>query len=500
MIDGRLPEPGASLAGYAALIQQYKLEVPIPERLAAISSKHKKYETDKWSVFTPRYSPENTLASQLTFALKYEGVDLAILKCLFGKVEQSEVVAWIKSEPNGSYARRVWFLYEWLLEELLDLPDLKKIRFIDLLDPKMQYGASPRSSRRHGIRNNLPGTRDFCPLIRRTERLDHYLSLDLPNLAKETVGSVHPDVLMRAAAFLLLNDSKASYAIEGETPPHSRTERWARIIGSAGQTSLSKQELELLQKAVITDTRFVKLGFREEGGFVGTHDRLTQMPIPDHISARHDHLGCLMGGLIEASKLLKESDFPPVLTATTIAFGFVFIHPFEDGNGRIHRYLLHHVLAETGFTPKGMVFPVSSVILERLLEYKAVLESHSRPRLPLIEWRPTEKNNVTVLNDTIDLYRYFDATRQAEFLYGCVFETITKVLPEEVRFLQKYDRMKSFIDNYLDMPWHIADLLIRFLNQNNGKFSNRALTKEFASLTADEIQAFESTYAEIFGD
>jgi Fic family protein len=52
-----------------------------------------------------------------------------------------------------------------------------------------------------------------------------------------------------------------------------------------------------------------------------------------------------------------------VLAAAVLAFGFVYIHPFEDGNGRLHRYLMHHVLAERGFNPPGLVFPVSAVIL-----------------------------------------------------------------------------------------------------------------------------------------
>ncbi len=30
-----------------------------------------------------------------------------------------------------------------------------------------------------------------------------------------------------------------------------------------------------------------------------------------------------------------------VCAAAAAAFGFVFIHPFEDGNGRIHRFLIH---------------------------------------------------------------------------------------------------------------------------------------------------------------
>jgi hypothetical protein len=36
----------------------------------------------------------------------------------------------------------------------------------------------------------------------------------------------------------------------------------------------------------------VTLGLRTEGGFVGTHDRDTQAPVPEHISARpHDLKG-----------------------------------------------------------------------------------------------------------------------------------------------------------------------------------------------------------------
>ena len=186
---------------------------------------------------------------------------------------------------------------------------------------------------------------------------------------------------MRVASFLLLEDSKASYAIEGETPPHNRAERWARIIGQAGKTPLSKSELERLQKEVIVDDRFIHMGYRNEGGFIGKHDRSTNMPIPSHISAKHQDLNALMNGLFETTKLLKDSNFPPVLAATLIAFGFVFIHPFEDGNGRLHRYLLHHVLIETGFTPKGLVFPVSAVILKHIPDYVTALEAYSKPRL-----------------------------------------------------------------------------------------------------------------------
>jgi Fic family protein len=222
------------------------------------------------------------------------------------------------------------------------------------------------------------------------------------------------------------------------------------------------------------------------------------MPMPVHISARPEDLESLLSGLIETCQLLSGSDYDAVLTATLIAFGFVFIHPFEDGNGRIHRYLIHHVLAEKGFVPKGLVFPVSAVILNRIDDYKQVLEHFSKPRLDLIEWRPTDKGNVGVLNDTINLYRYFDSTKQAEFLFECVEETVNKTLPEEVDYLTKYDLMNEFVKNYVDMPDKLVNLLIRFLNQNNGRFSTRARGKEFSALTDNEVQAIEDKYDQIF--
>ena len=489
---------GCLLAGYSALIQAYDLKVPLPDYLCAIGTKHKKYDKKSWHIFTPRHEPENTLYGHLIFAFKYEGIDLAILNALFQKINSSEIQEIICAEPTGSYSRRLWFLWEWLRDEKLDIEDATRGNFIPLINSKLQYEGKSYPSKRHRVRNNLPGTRNFCPLIRKTEKLEQYIGKKLSKTAIENIGQIHTDLLSRAAAFLLLKDSKASYTIEGENPPHSRIERWGRIIGEAGQRKLSIPELEYLQKIVIADNRFTVSGLRTEGGFVGVHDRSTGMPMPDHISARPNDLRALMNGLIETYELLSKDDFDAVLMATLIAFGFVIIHPFEDGNGRIHRYLFHHVLAEKGFVPKGLIFPVSAVILERIGEYRKTLEHFSKPRLDLVEWRPTEKNNVDVLNKTIDLYRYFDATKQAEFFFECVEETVNKTLPEEVEYLKKYDLLNEFIKNYIAMPDKLVDLLIRFLVQNGGKLSKRAQKKEFEKLTNSEIQAIESKYTEIF--
>ena len=495
-----LPEAEMSLAGYSALIAHFSLRLPLPDHLSAISTKHRRYEKGPWLVFTPKHKPEDTLAGHLRFAFKHEGIDLAVLKALFDTAPPAGILRIIKDEPTGAYARRLWFFYEWLTGKTLDVPDAKVGNYVDALDSAFQYGVTPSVSRRHRVRNNLPGTRNFCPLVRRTPKLEALIAMNLGAKAKKSIGSIHADILSRAAAFLLLKDSKASYAIEGEKPPYNRAERWGRAIGEAGQRNLTADELLRLQEVVIGDKRFISMGWRKEGGFIGIHDRSTGSPIPDHVSARWEDIPALIDGLVVASRILAESPYDPVLAAAVIAFGFVFIHPLEDGNGRIHRYLIHHVLAEKGFAPTGIVFPVSAVILDRIAEYRRTLEACSKPRLDLIEWEPAPRGNVHVLNETIDLYRYFDATRQAEFLYECVQQTVEKTLPEEVAYLERHDGMKSYIDAHFDMSDKLSETLIAFLRQGKGKLSNRARNKELSKLTGKEAAMLEAKFADLFGE
>jgi hypothetical protein len=298
---------------------------------------------------------------------------------------------------------------------------------------------------------------------------------------------------------LLLKDSKASFTIEGESPKSKRAARWGSAIGQAGLNDLTKGELIRLQQLVIENSRFVQMGLRTTGGFVGEHDRSSGEPIPEHISAKQDDLNDLLVGLIEATQMLIKDDIHAVLAAAIIAFGFVFIHPFQDGNGRIHRYLIHHMLAKKQFADQGMVFPVSSSILDHIHDYQQVLASHSKPLLDLIEWVETRDHNVEVTNETKDYYRFFDATKQAEFLFDCVEDTINNIVPQEINYLANYDAFKDYMDEEFEMPDILVSVLVRFLAQNQGVLSKRAREKEFSMLTEREVNRIESIYTEIFG-
>lgn len=493
------PETG-TLVGYGAIIEAHHLPVPLPKTLSLISTKKRRYTTTQWQVFTPRHEPENNLYKQLVFALKYEGVDLLVLKKLFVAIDKAQITEIIASETLGQYSRKLWFLYEWLLEEQLDIPDLSTGNYVPLLDGKLQYAITGTKSSRHRITNNLPGTNEFCPLVFRTDKLESYINANLSEQKNTYLNSIHADVLQRASSFLLLKDSKASFTIEQENPGTNRAMRWGKAIGQAGNKPLSIAELERLQQIVIENARFIKLGLRNEGGFVGEHDRSTGEPLPEHISAKHEDLESLLNGLVNTNTLMQDESYDAVLASASIAFGFVFIHPFEDGNGRLHRYLIHHILAKKEFTKQGVIFPVSASILDHIDDYRITLESYSHPLLDFISWKETEKNNIKVLNDTIDFYRYFDATKQAEFLYDCVNDTLNRVIPQEVNYLLKYDEFKHFIDNKYEMPDKMIATLVRFLEQNNGILSKRVLKKEFSELTENEVTSIQDTYQTIFID
>ncbi|HEC41694.1 MAG TPA: cell filamentation protein Fic [Bacteroides sp.] len=495
------PEEGF-LAGHAMLIEllekEYGKTVPLPDQLAIVTGKHQRYNTDLWQVFTTRHKPNDNIAGHLAFALKYEGIELYILKVLFLQIGEGPVLHMVNKEPTSQYARRVWFLYEWLLDKRLDLPDLKTGSYVELVNPKLQYPGPPRNSTRHRIKNNLPGNFEFCPLIRRTVKLERYITMDLHQKLTVGLSTLDKELVRRTAAFLMLKDSKASFEIEGEIPPNIRARNWGKAIGQAGKKPLTIREIERLQHLVIGSRQLKDMGLRTGEGFIGEHDRKTFLPIPDHISARAKDLSSLLRGLIETNKQLQKSNFDPVLASAIIAFGFVFIHPLSDGNGRIHRYLIHHILAEMGFAGREMIFPVSAAILDRIADYQNILESFSGPRLELIEWKTTSDHNIEIQNETADLYRYFDLTRQAEFLYECIEDTIDRIIPEEIDYLQKYDRMIQFINHYATLPDTKADLLIKFLLQNKGILPKRKREKEFAELTIEVIYIIEQAYTKIF--
>lgn len=489
----------AKLCGWAYLVQTYRIEAPV-RNPSVVSSQHvkgtRRVEAG-WHVFDKRFWPGDSFGDQLGFALRHENLDLLVLKRIFDAVLPSTMEEYIQSAPTSVHTRRAWFLYEFLTEKRLDLADATDVNFADVLDERLYFTATPRLSRRHRVRDNLLGTREFCPIIRKTEALKAFIGRSLRDRANEIIGRTGASIVARATSFLLLADSRASFEIEGEKPPRSRLERWGRAVLQAGRNPLTVEEILRLHAVLIQDTRFVQQGFRPDGVFLGGRDHDGE-PLPEFIGARPQDLQPLMRGLIAANERMGNAELDSVLQASVTAFAFVYVHPFQDGNGRLHRCLIHHVLAERKFTPPGMVFPVSTVMLDRIDLYRDTLRGYSGPLMNFIEWRPTPECNVEVLNDTADLYRYFDSTEAAEFLYACVERAVDKDLPEEIDFLRRNDEAKRRIMDIIEMPDQMVENLIRFVRLNEGKLGRKRREGEFARLTDQEERDIEVIVQDAF--
>lgn len=485
-------------AGLAYLLQELKIRVPLAQ-IKTVSNKtlKKNEQHGEWEIFTNKYWPGDDLYSHLVFSFKYEVLNLLALKFIFSKINPHELEKNISASPTSTFARKIWFLYEWLTTHELKLEDIKGVTAVKLLDEEDYFTGEDKISLRHRVINNFLGDKDFCPIIQKTEKLKAFMDSDLKAKTENIVSSVDRRLIARAASFLLLADTKATYEIEGERAPQNRLERWAKVIMEAGKNDLSLIELERLHRILLKDDRFTRIGVRDTEVFLGDRDHQNH-PLPEFIGARQNDLLFLMGEWIGLNKKLKSSQLDPILQAVLVAFTFVYIHPLQDGNGRLHRYFLHHVLADRGFTPKGIIFPVSSVMLDHIEEYKNTLTTLSGPLQELIEWETDEALNVKILNETRPLYQYLNLTDNCEFIYKVVKQTIEVNLPEELQQLKKYDKAKESLSSYIEMPEGQLSLLINVIKDNDFKLSKAKKAKFFGALKEKEIQEIEALIKEAY--
>jgi hypothetical protein len=111
--------------------------------------------------------------------------------------------------------------------------------------------------------------------------------------------------------------------------------------------------------------------------------------------------------------------------------------------------------------------------------------------MPLIDWRPTANDGVDVMNDTADLYRYFDATALAEYLYDRVADTVRIDLRQELDFVRIYDRALDGVRAVIDMPDRRASLLVQLLLRNGGRLSKNKRST-FSEVLDDELSRIEA--------
>lgn len=484
------------VVGYQALCEIYNLGVIPHYRKSYISPSSRSSERhdniSEIHVYPNTYAVKDfsNPFCHIEFALKYDGVNLEILRGVFKKLEINQIKEYIQKHPTSKYTRIIWFLYEFLLDKHLDISIKSNVRYVNVLDPEHYFVANGIRSIRHRVNNNLLGNKSFCPIIRKTKLLNTYVAKNYDAHAKALTEKYDPQTITRASYYLFTKETLSSYKIEREQPSKDRVSRFITVLQqSPSIEKLSKHQLIELQN-IIVDPRFIDLDYRLNQNYVG--ETINYQQRLHYISPRPEDVDELMLGLIFTLERSCSSKINAVVTAAMIAFGFVFIHPFEDGNGRIHRFLIHYILSRLQFTPAGIIFPISVVMLQKIHEYDRILETFSKPLMQLItNYDLSNDGALTVTQDTQSFYRYIDYTKFAEYLFGCIAETLHEHFENELEFLVKYDITKSQMQEIVDMPDKLIDLFIKFACQNHGFVSEQKREKYFERLTNEEISALQ---------
>jgi hypothetical protein len=441
----------------------------------------------------------DTPLSHFEFALKYDDVQMNFFQAVLKSISVKEIVEFIKSQPNFKYSRKIGFWYEFLTKERLPIEDRPTINYVDLIDSNRYFTGINVKNSRWRINNNLLGEVGFCPTIKRTEAISKVLALDFSETLNKISKNYSPETLKRAINYLYKKETRSSYQIEKEEPSPERIERFVSLLSNAGKKDvaelLSEESLVILQNQIV-DPRFAATSFRDFQNYIGqttwNYDEIIYYVCPPP-----EFLSDLMKEL--SNTAIKMKGVYPIVRAAAIAFGFVFIHPFEDGNGRIHRFFIHDFLSRDNFLPSGMIIPVSAHMVNNMKEYDDTLEAYSKPLMYLVRYTKNEEQELLVLNasEVEGYYRFPDLTAQTEYLCKVIETVVSHDLPNELNFLQNYDEAKGLMKQRVDMPDKLIDLFIRFTHQNNGIFPKRRRTT-FQMLKDNEIEALQSIFQDVF--
>ena len=448
--------------------------------------------------FGPGYAPaSNTPLAHWEFALKYDHFNLPFFKAVLLRIGKDDIKEYINKSRTGKYARKTGFLYEFLTGMDLSIV-ISMGNYVDLIEEDQYVTGPAKRNTRWRVNNNLLGNQLFCPVVRRSETLNKLLAWDLGNAIEGLRHAYSPETFLRAVSYLYTKETKSSYEIEHERPSPKRVEKFISLLKQAGHTPsdsfLKEYSLTHWQNSIV-DPRFAAKGFRDFQNYVG--ETLPGYEKIHYVCPPPQLVDSLMRGLCELEH--DTRGISPLIRAALIAFGFVFIHPFEDGNGRLHRFLIHDILVRDQAVPDDVILPVSAHILSHRGDYDKVLEAHSVPLGNIADYTLDAKGEMTVKNaDKIEAYyRYPDLTLQVIYLLQIIQSTVLEELPSELSFIQHYDELKIEIQDIVDMPDKDINLMIILLHQNRGNFPKRK-RKLFDKLTDDEIVQMEESFKSIF--
>lgn len=482
--------------GYAWLIDNLKLQVRAPERIATIaSSVNRRVDVPDRILFPVGVALDDTPLGHLEFALRHEGVNLEVIDAAFEHIAPVSLIERLRTAPNGEYIRRACFLWEWLSGDSLDAGVTPTGNYVDLF-PADDYvvAAKPVRNTSYRVNDNALGNPRFCPVVRRSAIP---ADTDLVPLMEEArlrifEASTSADLYDRAVRYLYLSETRGSFAIENETPSAQKEERFVQLLRRTGERAdVTEEWLADLQNTVVKDAFSHEAAYRvRQNRLEDSAGRITFFP------PAPDVLRELMAGWETFVNDTKRG-VDPLIKAACASFGFVYLHPFMDGNGRLHRFMIHQVLAQAGVVPENIIIPVSAVIMKNIPDYLNVLRSFSVPTTRLWDYRRGDPDPLIIQQPGSRPYRFFDASREVSFLHAMIKSAILHEIPQEVAYLRGYDEAFARIDAKYNLPKNDISALIRMVKSNGGMLSGNR-RKQYAHLPTDVLDDIETVINEAF--
>lgn len=496
------------MIGHEFLLSRIPLRMPplaVPARVMPVTRVQEMADV----LAVPRHVAPAANASVLDhvlFALKHETIQLAVLLEALKLVPDAEIVEALIAQRQGGYLRKAAFLWEHANGRPLSLPfDTTGGNYINLFDPKT-YWTGPLWDKHTKYRINVNGIGplSFCPVVRRDEALETRGAAVLDRLRAWASDPGNVAMVDHVMSWAYLSDTRASFAIENETPSPNKEQAFLEAMARLGQREpLTEDYLVSLQNLVITNPRAEEVAFRSEQNWLQRAGRGALAvqyvpPTPQDTQA-------LMAGLMQMANT-PGGTVPPLVKAALVSFGFVFIHPFMDGNGRLSRLLAHHSLQAQGALPSiggsPAILPLSIAMKRHEADYLLALQAFSRPMRAMWDVTAISEDDFSfAYRSSPWLYAHWDGTAAARFLTVCAEEALAHSLIEETRYLQAYDRAWTRINRTFDLPDRSINLLIQWIRQNGNRLPERRRTaREATGLAAEQITSIETIVAESFGD
>ena len=451
--------------------------------------------------YPPAFKPEDNFIDHITFALKREGIHLEFLARLFKSVPVIEIEHWVNTEPSGQYARRTGFFYEWLTGQALNFGGVTVGNYVDAIDADLYFTATrPDNNQRWRVRDNLPGNRDYCPIIYRSELVKSAESYDCNQRLQALEAEYGQDLIMRSAVWLTIKESQASFKIEHEDKHTDRIKRFATVMEKhCGQIEnpLESSSLTALQNEIL-GSKSTRYGLRKSPVFVGENN-LDALTMVHYIAPHWDDADSMLAGLSTFSN--RTAGKSAIIRAAVLSFGFVYIHPMSDGNGRISRFLINDSLRRDHAIPAPFILPISATIISSAnnrFGYDQILEVLSKPFMQHYQDQYYFGSQIKAADeveynfyfkayaDACAVWRYPDLTAHSEYLLQILDQTINQEMPKEARYLRSIRMTRARIKEVIEGPDSDIDRIIRSIRDSHGKISNKLL-KEFPMLNEVDV-------------